>query len=159
MKATEQEFSQLVRNHKSTIYTVCYMFSKDEDEVADLFQDILVNLWNGLEKFRGECSINSWVYKVSLNTCLSAERKKKKFGSKVELSMDINLYQDNDADTKQIQQLYKRINRLGLVDRAIVLLWLDNISYDEIGEIVGISTKNVSVKLVRIREQLKAMKD
>lgn len=159
MKATEQEFSQLVRNHKSTIYTVCYMFSKDEDEVADLFQDILINLWNGLEKFRGECSINSWVYKVSLNTCLSAERKKKKMGSKVELSMDINLYQDNDADTKQIQQLYKRINRLGLVDRAIVLLWLDNISYDEIGEIVGISTKNVSVKLVRIREQLKAMKD
>ncbi len=158
MEPNEREFAEIVRQHKSSIYTVCYMFSKDEDEVADLFQEILINLWNGLGKFRGDCSMNSWVYKVALNTCLSAERKKKKLGKKVELSMDINLYEDNDADTKQIRQLYNRINRLGVVDRAIVLLWLDNMSYDEIGEIVGISTKNVSVKLVRIREQLKAMK-
>lgn len=158
MEPNEREFAEIVRQHKSSIYTVCYMFSKDEDEVADLFQEILINLWNGLGKFRGDCSMNSWVYKVALNTCLSAERKKKKLGKKVELSMDINLYEDNDADTKQIRQLYNRINRLGVVDRAIVLLWLDNMSYDEIGEIVGISTKNVSVKLVRIREQLKSMK-
>lgn len=158
MEPNEREFAEIVRQHKSSIYTVCYMFSKDEDEVADLFQEILINLWNGLGKFRGDCSMNSWVYKVALNTCLSAERKKKKLGKKVELSIDINLYEDNDADTKQIRQLYNRINRLGVVDRAIVLLWLDNMSYDEIGEIVGISTKNVSVKLVRIREQLKAMK-
>ncbi|MCQ2112189.1 MAG: sigma-70 family RNA polymerase sigma factor [Bacteroidaceae bacterium] len=158
MEPNEREFAEIVRQHKSSIYTVCYMFSKDEDEVADLFQEILINLWNGLGKFRGDCSMNSWLYKVALNTCLSAERKKKKLGKKVELSMDINLYEDNDADTKQIRQLYNRINRLGVVDRAIVLLWLDNMSYDEIGEIVGISTKNVSVKLVRIREQLKAMK-
>jgi RNA polymerase sigma-70 factor (ECF subfamily) len=72
--------------------------------------------------------------------------------------VDANLYEDTDQDTKQIRQLYDRISKLGVIDRAIVLLWLDNLSYDEIGEIVGISTKNVSVKLVRIREQLKAMK-
>jgi RNA polymerase sigma-70 factor (ECF subfamily) len=79
-------------------------------------------------------------------------------GKKVDLSVGSNLYEDNDQDTKQIRQLYNRISKLGVIDRAIVLLWLDNLSYDEIGEIVGISTKNVSVKLVRIREQLKAMK-
>ena len=79
-------------------------------------------------------------------------------GKKVDLSVDANLYEDTDQDTKQIRQLYDRISKLGVIDRAIVLLWLDNLSYDEIGEIVGISTKNVSVKLVRIREQLKAMK-
>ena len=159
MEANEREFAGIVRTHKNTIYTVCYMFSKDEDEVSDLFQEILINLWKGYEKFRGESSLNSWIYKVSLNTCISADRKKKKMGKKVDLSVGSNLYEDTDQDTKQIRQLYNRISKLGVIDRAIVLLWLDNLSYDEIGEIVGISTKNVSVKLVRIREQLKAMKN
>ena len=72
--------------------------------------------------------------------------------------MDINLYEDNDADTRQVKQLYERINKLGVFDRAIILLWLEGMPYEEIGEIVGISTKNVSVKLFRIREQLKNMK-
>ena len=75
----------------------------------------------------------------------------------VPLSMDINLYEDTDEDSRQIQMLYSRINRLKPFDRAIVLLWLDNLSYDEIAAIVGISVKNVSVRLVRIKEELKRM--
>ena len=71
--------------------------------------------------------------------------------------MDINLFDDSDDDTKQVQMLRSRINKLGPFDRAIVLLWLENLSYDEIGSIVGISAKNVSVRLVRIKEQLKKM--
>jgi len=71
--------------------------------------------------------------------------------------METNLFSDTDDDTKQIQQLYNRINKLGPIDRAIILLWLENMSYDDIGKIIGISTKNVSVKLVRIKEQLKNM--
>lgn len=148
----------MVRKHKNTIYTVCYMFSKDQDEVSDLFQETLINLWNGFDSFRGECEVRSWVWRVTLNACISAERKKKK-SETIPLSMEINLFTDTDSDTKQIQQLYSRINRLGMVDRAIVLLWLENMSYEEIGQIIGISTKNVSVKLVRIKEQLKNMSD
>ena len=71
--------------------------------------------------------------------------------------MDINLFEDSDDDTRQIRMLRERIGRLGHFDRAIVLLWLESLSYDEIGAIVGISAKNVSVRLVRIREQLKKM--
>jgi RNA polymerase sigma-70 factor (ECF subfamily) len=71
--------------------------------------------------------------------------------------MDIDLFSDSDEDTKQVQMLRDRINKLGPFDRAIVLLWLENLSYDEIGAIVGISAKNVSVRLVRIKEQLKNM--
>lgn len=74
---TEQEFTNLVNEHKATIYTVCYMFSKDEDEVNDLFQDILINLWRGIETFKGDSKVSSWIYRVSLNTCISAERKKR----------------------------------------------------------------------------------
>ena len=152
----ESEFARLVREHKATIYTVCYMFSKDADEVDDLFQEILINLWRGFAKFEGRSDIRTWFYRVSLNTCISIDRKKKR-GTTVPLSMDINLYEDNDADTRQVKLLYDRISRLGPFDRAIVLLWLEGLPYDEIGEIVGISAKNVSVKLVRIREQLKKL--
>ncbi len=89
-------------------------------------------------------------------TCISADRKKKR--RPVRLNMDINLYEDTDTDTRQVQMLYKRISRLGPFDRAIILLWLDNIPYDEIGEIVGISAKYVSVRLLRIKEELRKMK-
>lgn len=159
MDISEQQFANLVREHKATIYTVCYMFSKDNDEVSDLFQEILVKLWKGFKSFEGRSDVKTWVYRVSLNTCITIDRKKKSRHSQREkLSMDINLYEDNDSDTRQVKLLYERINKLGIFDRAIVLLWLEGLPYEEIGEIVGISTKNVSVKLFRIREQLKNMK-
>lgn len=156
MDKAESEFAQIVKENKSTIYTVCYMFSKDSDEVADLFQEVLINLWRGFEKFRGESSISTWVWRVSFNTCITDERKKRRRAT-VPLTMDIDLFDDTDEDTRQIQRLYDRIHRLKPFDRAIVLLWLDNLSYEEIGAIVGISTKNVSVRLYRIREELKRM--
>lgn len=155
---TEQQFSQIVRENKSTIYTVCYMFSKDADEVNDLFQDILVNLWRGIDGFKGDAKLSSWIYRISLNTCISAERKKKRTTTE-RLDMNIDLYEDNDADARQIQMLYHRIHRLRPFDRALVLLWLEGMPYDEIGAITGITAKNVSVRLTRIREELKRMTD
>ena len=158
MDTTEQQFAETVRRHKSTIYTVCYMFSKDNDEVGDMFQEVLVHLWKGYQSFNGESDIKTWIYRIALNTCISIDRKKKRRKT-VALSMDIDLYHDNDADTRQVKMLYDRITRLGPFDRAIVLLWLDAVPYDEIAQIVGITTKNVSVRLVRIREELKKMND
>ncbi|MBQ8646199.1 MAG: sigma-70 family RNA polymerase sigma factor [Bacteroidales bacterium] len=157
MNPIEQEFTKVVREHKGTIYTVCYMFSKDEDEVADLFQEILINIWKGFENFRGDSSMRTWIWRISFNTCVSYEKRKSRRGSTIPLSLSINLFDDSDEDTRQIKMLQKRIRQLGPFDRAIVLLWLDDLSYAEIGEIVGISEKNVSVRLVRIREQLKKM--
>ncbi|MBO7306194.1 MAG: sigma-70 family RNA polymerase sigma factor [Bacteroidales bacterium] len=157
MESLEQDFAQIIRKNKGTIYTVCYMFSKNEDEVADLFQEILINLWNGFKNFRGESTPGTWIYRVSLNTCISLNRKKKRRGDSVPLEMDINLFDNSGEDIKQIQMLHQRISQLGPFDRAIILLWLENMSYDEIGAIVGISAKNVSVRLFRIKEQLKKM--
>ena len=135
------------------------MFSKDNDEVQDLFQDILTNLWTGFDSFRGEAQQKSWVWRVALNTCISVERKKKKRPGAAQLSMDIDLYADDDNDILQVQALHKRINSLGLVDRAIILLWLEDMSYEEIGAIMGITASNVGVKLFRIKERLKQMND
>lgn len=155
MKQEEKEFAALVKEHKSTIYSICYMFSKDKDEIDDLFQETLIHLWQGYKKFRNESKIETWIYRVTMNTCISMDRKEKRRGEHIALDVNIDLFDETDKDMHQIQMLYKRIHRLGVFDRAIIMLWLENLSYDEIGEIVGVSAKNVSVRLVRIREELK----
>lgn len=160
MDNTEKEFERLVQAHKDVIYTACYMFSKDADEVADLFQETLVNMWKGVLKSSSHMltaareAQKAWVYRVALNTCISSDRKKRKHPT-VSLNMDINLFADSDNCSHQTNMLHRRITRLQPFDRAIVLLWLEDISYEEIGSIMGISPKNVSVRLVRIKEELK----
>ena len=155
MENKEHTFTRLVREHKSTIYAVCYMFSKDSDEIDDLFQEILIRLWKGYDSFREESDIRTWIYRVALNTCLNAERKRRRGGVRIPLSVDIDPFEDMDDRALQTKRLYARINRLGLVDRGIILLWLEGLSYEEIGAIMGISVKNVSFQLHRIKEELK----
>lgn len=158
MNILETEFTRMVREHKSTIYTVCYMFSNNADEVADLFQEVLINLWRGFANFGRRSDVKTWVYRVALNTCLSADRKKKRRAA-AKLDMDIDLFDEKRSDSGRTALLHKRISRLHPFDRAIVLLWLENMSYEEIGAIVGITTKNVSVRLYRIKEELKKMNE
>ena len=158
MENLEQEFARIVKEHKETIYMVCYMFSKDSEQVQDLYQECLINIWKSMSSFEGRSNLRTWIWRVSLNTCISVDRQKRRRGESVPLDMNIDLYNDTDRDTKQIQMLHDRISKLGPFDRAIIMLWLENMSYEEIGAIVGISTKNVSVRLYRIKEQLKTIK-
>ncbi len=155
MELTKQQFEELVEENKDTIYTVCYMFSDNADEVADLFQETLINLWKGCQKIDWQ-NVKGWVYRVCLNTCISQDRKRRRH-RQVRLTMDVSPFDDTDGRMRQIGLLHERIGKLQPFDRAIVLLWLENMSYDEIGKIVGISAKNVSVRLVRIKEMLKKM--
>lgn len=148
----------MVQEHQQTIYIVCYMFSKDRSEVEELYQEILIALWKSLPQFEGRSSERTWIWRISLNTCISIDRKKRRHTTPLPLEIGVDLYDTTDRDTKQIRQLHERINRLGMFDRAIILLWLENMSYEEIGAIVGISEKHVSVRLYRIKEQLKNMK-
>ena len=157
MKDIELQFTKMVKEYRKTIYTVCYFYSKDTEEVNDLYQEILINLWKGFEKFRGESSLKTWIWRVGLNTCNNQERKKKGSVQTIPLSIDIDLYNDDDVQSKQIQMLYDRINRLDVFDRAIILLWLENMNYQDIADVVGISLSNVTTRLFRIKEQLKSM--
>lgn len=157
MNSKEQQFMNIIREHEQTIYTVCYMFSKDEEEVNDLYQDILVRLWKGFETFEGKSDIRTWIYRVSLNYCINFSNRQKKQRECLNLDTGYLSEGSNLEKNLQIKQLYKRINMLGLIDRSVVLLWLEGLSYDEIGAILGIFVKNVSFKLVRIKEKLKKM--
>ena len=97
MNALEKQFAQMVGRHKSTIYTVCYMFSNDADEVSDLFQEVLVNLWKGFEGFEHRSDVKTWIYRVALNTCISQDRKKRRSAG-VPITLDINLFEDSDEE-------------------------------------------------------------
>lgn len=102
------------------------MFSKDPDEVNDLFQDILIKLWKGFASFKGQSSAKTWIYRVALNSCLDSDRRKKREGERVPLSVDINPYEDTDADALQIRQLYSRNKWYDWIKFAIPILivWL-----------------------------------
>ena len=158
MKDLEHEFEEMVRKNRGTIYTVCYMFSNDQDEVADLFQEVLINLWKSLPSFEGRSDVRSWIYRVSLNVCISLDRKKRRHKT-VALTMDINPFEETETNrnSRQMDMLRQRIAKLGQYDRAIIMLWLENMNYEEIAAIIGISVKNVSVRLYRIKEELKNM--
>lgn len=153
MNGPEQAFELLVKEYKSTIYSVCFMFAENRAEADDLFQEALINLWQGSGKFRGDSTLKSWIYRVTLNTCISYKRKKRI----KTIPMDIapELFSEESVEGRQSKQLHDRIYHLPPMDRAIILLWLENLPYDEIGEIVGMPAKAIGVRLVRIREKLK----
>ena len=153
----EKQFENLVREHKRTIYTVCYMFSKNSDEVDDLFQEILIRLWKGFDSFEERSSVRTWIYRVALNAAINNDKKERHRGPTVPLTPDIDPYEADDPSTQQIRQLYDRINQLDLIDRSLILLWLEGITYEEIGAIIGITPSNVGVRLLRIKDKLVKM--
>ena len=153
----EHQFELLVREHKRTIYTVCYMFSHDKAEVDDLFQETLIRLWNRFDHYEGRSSARTWVYRVALNTAINQDKKERRRIETVPLTVDINPFEADDPKSQQVRKLHDLISQLELIDRSLVLLWLEGISYDEIGAIIGITPNNVGVRLARIKEKLVQM--
>ena len=150
----EKQFEELVKQYKRTIYSVCYMFSRDKEEINDLFQEILVRLWLGFDQFEQRSSVNTWVYRIALNTAINSDKRAKRRPQTVPLSTDIDPYDPQDSSLEQVRQLYALINQLDVMDRGLVLLWLEGIGYDEIAAIMGITVANVGMKLHRIKEKL-----
>lgn len=153
----EKEFESIVKQYKTNIYMICYMYAKDKDEANDFFQETLINIWSGFSSFKGESKIATWISRICINTCISSLRKNKKHSKTIPLSIDLEIFDDDNESGKQLVQMYKLINNLGLLDKALIMLWLDNMNYADIAEILGLTVSNVSVKLVRIRNKLKQM--
>ena len=153
----EHQFELLVREHKRTIYTVCYMFSHNKAEIDDLFQEILIRLWNGFDHYEGRSSARTWIYRVALNTAINQDKKQRRRIETVPLTVDIDPFEADNPKTEQVRKLHDLISQLELIDRSLVLLWLEGISYDEIGAIIGLTPNNVGVRLARINEKLVQM--
>ncbi|MBQ8759926.1 MAG: sigma-70 family RNA polymerase sigma factor [Bacteroidales bacterium] len=150
----KKEFAELVNRYKDVIFKVCYVYASRE-ELEDYYQEVLIQLWRSLPNFRNESKMSTWIYRVSLNTCISYVRKNKKVNKVSLIDLD---FIDNDIEKKYyIDELYLLINRLNKFEKAIILLWLEERDYEEIASIVGISKNNVAVKLNRIKEKLRKM--
>ena len=156
-KFSETEFEKLVYDNQELIIKVCNIYCHNQPDKDDLFQDIIINLWKGLPSFKGNSKLSTWIYRVSLNTAISGFRKKKKdrFIDIEDIPDSEAVSHDNNPDNElRIKALHLGINKLKPVEKAIVLLYLEDKSYDEISEIIGISKKNVSVRLVRLKRKL-----
>ena len=154
----ESDFEQLVKEQKQTIYSVCYLFANDRQEADDLVQEVLIRLWKGFDGFKKLSSAKTWVYRVALNTCVTLDKRHSRRPDCMPLEVDIDLFADEES-CPAASRLHKRIAKLHPFDRALILLWLEDLPYDEIAAILGITVDNVSVRLVRIREKLKKITD
>jgi RNA polymerase sigma-70 factor, ECF subfamily len=152
------EFNDLIENNKKLIYKVSHMYCDSIIDKKDLFQDIISNLWIAYPRFQGKSKVSTWVYKVSLNTAITWFRDYSKKSKSIEYTNLIpNLSNETDSAIDELyDQLYSAINSLGKIDKAIILLLLDECSYEEIAEIIGISKTNVATKISRIKMKLRS---
>ncbi|MCL2040477.1 MAG: sigma-70 family RNA polymerase sigma factor [Bacteroidales bacterium] len=159
MTDVEKSFIELIRQNERLIYKVCSMYISDEFPMADLYQEVVCNLWKSFPKFRNECSISTWMYRVALNTCITGMRKALRRPQHVSVLELTEHLMEPESMEENIREMYKLIYQLQTLERAIVLLYLEEKSYQEIADITGLTLSNVAVKLKRIKEKLKKMSE
>ena len=141
----------------SIIMHLCRAYARDEESLKDLVQEVTLQLWRSHQSFQGKSQLSTWVYRVTLNVCLSHSKKLKRKVETVPLEMRIDPSEKSDAEKEQIERLYQGIRKLNEPDRAIILLYLEDKSYKEMSEILGITVSNVGVKVNRLKEKLKTL--
>lgn len=153
---TSREFVSFVKEHSRIINKVCWVYATPKVSYEDLRQEILTNLWLGLDQFQGMSKISTWVYRVAVNSALMAIRnyKPKVETLPFEISKADVSSEDDDRKAEQLAALHELINQLLPIEKAIILLWLDEYPYEEIADIIGIERNNVAVKLHRIKNKL-----
>ena len=153
MENVEQEFLSVIREYERVIYKVCYLYTTPNATLNDLYQEVVLNIWKAFPKFRRECKISTWIYRIALNTCISFIRKEKNIPEIVTLTQEADRSEEDDETQTMLQQL----NRLGQLEKSIILLYLEEKSYEDISEITGLTVTNVATKLNRIKDKLKKM--
>lgn len=159
MKEREKEFSKLIKDNQGLIIKVSRLYTNSPEDEQDLFQEIVLQLWRSYDTFKGNSKISTWMYRVALNTAITLFRKKTKSPQTDEL-MDFHYKdfpEDDDEKQQQISLLYKVIKMLPRVERAIVMMYLDDQPYREIAETLGISEVNARVKMNRLKKTLKEL--
>jgi RNA polymerase sigma factor (sigma-70 family) len=157
----EELFRQVLAENKDRIYRICCAYEHDKDERDDLFQQIFINVWKSLDRFEGRSAISTWIYRIAVNTSLIHFKKsaKKKNLHTVLDEKTLNIPETEEKEEKiktglQIEQLYECINMLAEIDRLIISMMLDDLSYKEIAEVTGMTVNNVGVKINRIKKEL-----
>jgi RNA polymerase sigma-70 factor (ECF subfamily) len=156
-KLSKNYFVEIFEANIGIIYKISKAYTKTTADRDDLINDIALELWKAFPRFKGHAKISTWIYRIALNTSMNYKRRQKK-----EISLFSDLKQiDNistlidNEDNSNIDLLYNCIEDLDEINKAIIILYLDNNSHDEISEITGISKTNVGTRISRIKEQLR----
>ena len=153
----EKSFVTLVNEHQGLIHKVCILYETDKEARNDLFQEIVLQLWKSFNTFRGESKITTWMYRIALNTAISGLRK---LGRKIKTE-ELDEYHFNISENPEpnhddeLQKLQWAIRQLTEIERAMIMMALDEVPYEEIAETIGITQNNVRVRMNRIREKLR----
>ncbi|MEM9327563.1 MAG: sigma-70 family RNA polymerase sigma factor [Bacteroidota bacterium] len=150
-------FKTFVTENIDLIRHICRAYARNEEDLQDLMQEVTVQLWRSHKRFEGKSRVSTWVYRVALNVCLSQARKTKRQIQTYSLDTLDLAEEVSDEEKEQIELLYRAIRKLKESDRAIIVLYLEEKSYKEIAEILGMTISNVGVKVNRLKIQLKKM--
>ena len=160
-KKNQQLFETVYRQCYPMVLQMCLGFVKGNSDLAnDLSQEVFINIWNALDKFEGKSTPKTWVYRITVNTCLQYLRKEK---NKTKLSIEkveqVLIDESKEIDHQQNQHLYRAIGQLEELDRLLIMMVLEEQDYDTIAEVLGITPTNVRVKIHRIKKRLKKILD
>ena len=157
---SETEFIALLDEHQNIIHKICRLYTNNEVEHEDLFQEISIQLWRSYNRFEGKSKFSTWMYRVVINTAITIYRKEKKRLNTQPLNDQFTAIAQEEYNAQvdeQMAWLYQKIKDFSEIDKALVLLYLEDKRYDEIAETLGISAGNARVKMNRIKERLKKM--
>ncbi len=156
-------FKEVLAENKDRIYRICSAYERNSIDRDDLYQEILINIWKNLEKFEGRSAISTWIYRIAVNTSLMhVKRESKRSSMSAELnenSPEIAETSDEEREEKimtgtKIELLYSCINKLGSLDKLIISMVLEDLSYKEIADVTGLSVTNTGVRINRIKKEL-----
>ena len=152
----KEEFVGLINQHQGILQKICNIYFYRSPDKEDYYQEILIRLWKAYPSFRNQSAFSTWLYRVAINTAIDIIRKQSLQPRHTELSKsEYNIpASESDADSDQRDKLYQAINHLSYIEKAIILLYLEERSYQEIAEIIGISEGNAGVRINRIKNQL-----
>ena len=156
-KELEHKFVTDLERHQNIIHKVCKLYTNNQDAHNDLFQEITIQLWRAYPKFRGEAKFSTWMYRVALNTAITLYRKSKRTIQTQDFDsvlFKIEATEYDDTEEEQLRQMYKAIRRLSDIEKALVFLYLEDKSYKEISETMGITEVNARVKMNRVKTKL-----
>ncbi len=153
----QQQFLDLADKYKEVIAKVCSVYTSETAPFADLYQEVMINIWTGLDGFRGDAKASTWVYRIALNTCITWHRRNKRHSLGVSIEAGFDIPDSSTESASDIAELYSLISKLDQFDKALITLWLDEKSYEEISAILGISKTNVATRLHRVKLRLTAL--
>lgn len=158
MKQTDdrqQRFLTLLDEYKNLIVKVCYVYSSPSVSVDDLYQEVAVNIWTGLDKFRGDSKVSTWLYRTAINTCITYLRRNRNTLLNTSIEEAMTMAEDGDETRmERYRRLHDMIAGLQPLEKAVVTLWLDEKPYAEIASILGLTVPGVATRLHRIKEKL-----